>query len=136
MDVVDPIARGIGQIHLSVSDLGRAVAFYRDVLGLTFLFDVPAQGMAFLDCGGVRLYLAAPESPEFESRPLLYYTVADVDAAHAAATARGAESVSGPHVVHRTDQMELRMAFVRDPDGITLGLMAEVPVGARSPSEP
>jgi catechol 2,3-dioxygenase-like lactoylglutathione lyase family enzyme len=136
MEGVDPIARGIGQIHLSVSDLARSVAFYRDVLGLTFLFDVPAQGMAFFDCGGVRLYLGAPESQEFESHPLLYYTVADVDAAHAAATARGAESISGPHVVHRTDEMELWMAFLRDPDGITLGLMAEVPVSTRSPDGP
>jgi catechol 2,3-dioxygenase-like lactoylglutathione lyase family enzyme len=136
MERVDPIPRGIGQIHLTVADIDRSVAFYRDVLGLRFLFDVPAQAMAFLDCGGVRLYLGAAESPEFESRPLLYYTVDDVDTAYATATARGAESLSGPHVVHRTEQIELWMAFLRDPDGIAFALMAEVPVSTRSPDEP
>ena len=47
----------IGQIHISVDDVDRAVAWYRDVLGLEFLFQVPGQPMAFFNCGGVRLYL-------------------------------------------------------------------------------
>ena len=138
---MDPPARpavdGIGQIHLSVTDLARSVTFYRDVLGLRFLFDVPAQQMAFFDCGGVRLYLGRAESPEFESRPLLYYSVDSLDEAFAAVTGRGADAINGPHVVHRTDTMELWMAFLRDPDGIPFALMAEVPiVSTRSPDEP
>lgn len=63
----------IGQIHISVSDLDRAVAWYRDVLGLEFLFQVPGQAMAFFNCGGVRLYLGIPENETFRSQPILYY---------------------------------------------------------------
>ena len=58
----------IGQIHVSVTDVDRSVAFYRDVLGIPFLFRVPGQPMAFFDCGGVRLYLGVPESEDFRSR--------------------------------------------------------------------
>lgn len=118
----------LGQVHITVSDVDRSVAFYRDVIGLPFLFDVPAQTMAFLDLGGgVRLYLAEPESPDerFRSRPLLYYTVPDLDAAWDSAVQAGAPAVSGPHVVHRAGGTELWMAFVQDPDGVVVGLMAE-----------
>src|ERR687887_163723 len=37
----------VGQIHISVSDLDRAIEFYRDVLGIPMLFRVPGQEMAF-----------------------------------------------------------------------------------------
>ncbi len=119
--------RSIGQIHVSVSDIDRSVAFYRDVLGARFLFDVPGQSMAFFDLDGVRLYLGRPESPEFRSRPVLYFSVDDVDEAYAALRDRGVEFVDEPHVVHRTDSAELRMAFFEDPDGTNLAIMAERP---------
>jgi predicted enzyme related to lactoylglutathione lyase len=129
----DPSVRGIGQIHLTVADVEVSLAFYRDVLGMTHLFTVPArppgQAMAFLDAGGVRLYLGAAEDGSFASRPLVYYRVDDVGVAFAAVTARGAEAVAPPHVVHRSGSHELWMAFVADPDGIRVGLMAEVPLG-------
>jgi catechol 2,3-dioxygenase-like lactoylglutathione lyase family enzyme len=79
--------RTIGQIHVSVTDVDRAVAFYRDVLGVPFLFRVQGQPMAFLDCDGVRLYLGVPESDEFRSRGVLYFTVEDI--AGGASGARG-----------------------------------------------
>lgn len=120
--------RAIGQIHVSVSDLDRSVAFYRDVLGATFLFDVPDRSMAFFDLGGVRLYLGRPESPEFRSQPVLYFSVDDVDEAYSTLRDRGLEFVGGPHVVHRTESTELRMAFFQDPDGTNLAIMAERPV--------
>jgi catechol 2,3-dioxygenase-like lactoylglutathione lyase family enzyme len=122
----DGLAR-IGQIHVSVSDVDRAVAFYRDVLGVPFLFRVPGQPMAFFDCDGVRLYLGAPESEDFRSRVVLYFTVDDVDEAYDALKQRGVEFVDAPHVVARMEDVELRMAFFRDPDGNNLALMAEVP---------
>ncbi len=118
---------GIGQLHITVSDLDASVAFYRDVLGLTHLFTVPGQAMAFFDAGGVRLYLGAAESPEFASRPLVYYRVDDVAAAFEQVTARGARQLSPPHVVHSDATHDLWMAFVADPDGTPLALMAEVP---------
>jgi catechol 2,3-dioxygenase-like lactoylglutathione lyase family enzyme len=115
----------IGQIHVSVTDVDRSVAFYRDVLGIPFLFRVPGQSMAFFDCGGVRLYLGKPESPEFRSMPLLYFVVEDVDEAYETLAARGVEFAGPPHVVHRTESAELRMAFFTDPDGSHLAVMAE-----------
>jgi catechol 2,3-dioxygenase-like lactoylglutathione lyase family enzyme len=119
----------IGQVHLSVSNVDRAVAFYRDVLGIPLLFRVPGQPMAFFDCAGTRLYLGVPESEEYRSRGFVYFTVADVDEAHEALVGRGVEFLQGPHVVHRTETSQLRMAFFTDPDGNNLALMAETPVG-------
>ena len=114
---------GIGQLHVSVSDLDESLRFYRDVLGLPHLFSYP--GMAFLDAGGVRLYLSAPEDERFRSRPVVYYQVDDAAEAFAEVTGRGAPQVSAPHVVHREGDTELWMAFVADPDGTPVGLMAQ-----------
>ena len=118
----------IGQIHVSVTDVDRSVAFYRDVLGIPFLFRVPGQPMAFFDCDGVRLYLGEPESEDFRSRGVLYFTVEDIGEAHSALAERGVSFRDDPHVVHRTEDAELHMAFFNDPDGNNLALMAEVPV--------
>lgn len=120
---------GIGQIHISVTDLERSVTFYRDVLGLAHLFTVPGQPMAFFMAGSVRLYLGVPEDEKFRSRPVVYYRVDDVEADHAAIVARGAVSLSDPHMVHRDAAAELWMAFVEDPDGTPIGLMTERPCG-------
>jgi len=115
----------VGQIHITVTDVERSVAFYRDVLGLEHLFTVPGQPMAFLDAGGVRLYLGRTEDERFSSRPTIYYRVADLDQSWADITARGAKEISGPHLVHRDGATELWMAFVADPDEIPVGLMQE-----------
>ena len=118
----------IGQIHVSVTDVDRSVAFYRDVLGIPFLFRVPGQPMAFFDCDGVRLYLGVPESEDFRSRGVLYFTVVDITEAHRALMDRGVTFRDEPHLVHRTEDRELHMAFFTDPDGNSLALMADVPV--------
>jgi predicted enzyme related to lactoylglutathione lyase len=115
----------VGQIHITVTDLDRSVAFYRDVLGLEHLFTVPGQPMAFFDAGGVRLYLGITEDEQFVSRPTIYYRVDDVDASWDEITARGAKEISGPQLVHRDGATELWMAFVADPDAIPVGLMEE-----------
>ena len=115
----------IGQIHVSVTDVDRAVGFYRDVLGVPFLFRVAGQPMAFFDCDGVRLYLGKPESAEFHSSPVLYFAVDDLDEAFAALSERGVAFRDHPHVVHRTEGSELWMAAFTDPDGNNLVLMSE-----------
>ena len=117
----------IGQIHISVADVPRAIAFYRDVLGMKFLFEVPGQPMAFFDCGGVRLYLGKPESPEFRSNPTIYYRVDSIGDVYETLKRRGVEFTGEPHVVHKTDTNDLWMAGFRDPDGNNLVLMSEVP---------
>ncbi|MDQ6612819.1 MAG: VOC family protein, partial [Gemmatimonadota bacterium] len=114
---------GIAQIHISVSDLPRAVAFYRDILDLALLFEVPAQSMAFFDCGGVRLYLGRPENPEHRSQSFIYYRVPSMTAAFDTLSARGVEFSGAPHAVHTTDTYTLWLAAFRDPDGNYLHLM-------------
>ena len=112
----------IGQVARTVSDLAAARAWYRDVLGLTELF--VAGNMAFFDCAGTRLMLAEGESA---GESLLYFRVPDIHAAHAALTARGADSLSAPHMIHRhADGSEEWMAFVKDMDARPVGLMARV----------
>jgi methylmalonyl-CoA/ethylmalonyl-CoA epimerase len=117
----------VGQIAVPVHDLDRAVAFYADVLGLRLLFRAP-PGLAFFDCGGVRLMLSRPEGPDAGSDArVVYYVVADLPSAHAALLARGADVVQPPHLVARLPDHDLWMAFVRDSEGNLLGLMNEVP---------
>jgi catechol 2,3-dioxygenase-like lactoylglutathione lyase family enzyme len=118
----------IGQIHISVKDVPAAVTFYRDVLGMKFLFEVPGQPMAFFDCGGVRLYLGRPEREEFRSNPILYYRVPDIEQAHEVLSERGVQFEGPPHIVHRADTHELWMAAFRDPEGNYLTLMTEKPI--------
>lgn len=116
----------IGQIAIHVRDVARAVQFYRDTLGMRFLFEVPK--LAFFDCGGVRLMLTVPESPEFDHPgSVLYYKVADINASHAALKARGVEFIDEPHLIAKMPDHDLWMVFLRDSEGNTLALMSEIP---------
>jgi methylmalonyl-CoA/ethylmalonyl-CoA epimerase len=115
----------IGQIAINVRDLERAVRFYRDVLGLRFLFEVPK--MAFFECGGVRLMLAVPEEPRFEHpASIIYYEVADIQGAAEALKSRGAEFESEPHEVADLGDRVLWLAFLGDTEGNVVGVMSEV----------
>ena len=120
----------IGQIAMTVGDLPRAVAFYRDVLGMTFLFEAP-PAMAFFDCGGVRLMLSLPEQagadPGRQFASIIYYTVDDIQAAAGALEARGVLFEAAPHIVARLPHADLWMAFLRDPDRNLLAIMSEAP---------
>jgi catechol 2,3-dioxygenase-like lactoylglutathione lyase family enzyme len=119
----------IGQIAQVVDDVEAATAFYRDRLGMRFLFAAP--GLAFFDCGGVRLMLSRADSPEFDHPgSVLYFRVDDVHAAHAALRARDVAFIDAPHVVHRAADYDLWMTFFRDPDDNVLALMAEQRRGA------
>jgi catechol 2,3-dioxygenase-like lactoylglutathione lyase family enzyme len=117
----------IGQIHLSVSDVDRSVAFYRDILGIPFLFQVHGRDMAFFECGNIRLYLGRPESPEYRSTALIYFTVDDIDEAHRVLAERGVPFLGPPHVVHRTETTELLVAFFSDRDANHVAVMEERP---------
>ena len=120
-----PLLGTIGQISISVTDIDRAVNFYRYTLGLPFLFQVPGQPMAFFQCGEVRLYLGVPEHEEFRSNTLIYYRVASTPEAYEELKGRGVEFTSEPHIVHRDGQHELWMAFFKDPDGNNLAIMED-----------
>ncbi len=115
----------IGQIAIIVHDVPKAVTFYRDSLGLKLLFEMPR--MAFFDCGGVRLMLGIPETPEFDHpSSILYFKVPDLRETHQTLTARGVEFVAPLHLIAKMPDHELWMAFFRDLDGNTLALMSEL----------
>jgi catechol 2,3-dioxygenase-like lactoylglutathione lyase family enzyme len=118
----------IGQIAVPVKDVERAIRFYRDTLGMRFLFQ--AGTLAFFDCGGVRLMLDVPETPEFERHAsIIYYRVPDIDAAYALLKPRGVAFTGEPHLIHKADDHDLWMAFFKDSEGNTLALMNEKPRG-------
>jgi predicted enzyme related to lactoylglutathione lyase len=115
----------IGQIAVPVKEIERAVPFYRDKLGMKFLFQAP-PALAFFDCGGIRLLLDRPEKPEFERHSsVIYFRVADIQASYETFRARGVAFEGEPHVIHKTEKYELKMAFFRDTEGNVLALMSE-----------
>jgi len=120
---------GVGQLAIPVADLERSIEFYRDVLGLRFLFRAPLN-LAFFQCGEVRLMLGqrSPGASE-PAVGVVYYRVPDLDAAYAALRERGAHFVDVPHRIARLEDHELWMVFLRDPDDHILALMAERPLG-------
>ena len=114
----------IGQIFVRARDLERAVRFYRDTLGMPFLFQAPPQ-MAFFQCGPTTVMVGVPESPEFDHpASTIYYLVPDIDAAHATLRGRAVHFISEPHLVHRAADYELWLADFRDSEGNVLALMA------------
>ena len=115
----------IGQIAINIHDLERAIAFYRDKLGLPLLFT--AGTLAFFDCGGVRLMLSHPEKPEFDHpSSILYFNVPDISAAHRQMLAAGVHFEDQPHFIARMPAHDLWMTFFRDSEQNFLGLMSEV----------
>jgi methylmalonyl-CoA/ethylmalonyl-CoA epimerase len=132
MSVHAPASPGlaqIGQIALAMKDLPRAVAFYRDVLGLPFLFEAPPK-LAFFDCAGVRLMLSEPEEPEFDHpASIIYYRVANMQDTVATLKSRGAAFEREPHLIAKMPNHDLWMAFLRDPERNLIGLMSEVARG-------
>jgi catechol 2,3-dioxygenase-like lactoylglutathione lyase family enzyme len=116
----------IGQIAVPVRDIDRAVAFYRDVLGMRLLFRAP-PALAFFDAGGVRLMLDRPEKPEFAHHSsVLYFKVDDINASHDALLARGVKFEDAPHLIAKLPDHDLWMTFFRDSEENMLALMCEV----------
>jgi methylmalonyl-CoA/ethylmalonyl-CoA epimerase len=117
----------IGQIALHADDLDRAVRFYRDTLGMRFLFQAP-PALAFFDCGGIRLMLDAVREKDVPDRlsSLLYYKVEDLNATYETLLSRGVIFDSKPHLIAKMPDHELWMAFFRDSENNLAGLMSEV----------
>ncbi len=116
----------IGQIAIVVRDVAQATVFYRDVLGLKFLFPA-GPNLAFLAAGSVRIMLSTPQGHgEPGKNSVLYFKVDDIVAAHAAIVARGAKNERAPQLTAKMPDHDLWIGFVRDPDDNLVGLMAEV----------
>lgn len=115
----------IGQIAITVSDVDRALAFYRDVLGLEFLF-APAAELAFLAAGPVRIMLSTPQGGgRIGANSILYFRVDQVEARYLRMLELGATAERPPQLAARMPDHELWIGFVRDPDGNLVGLMEE-----------
>ena len=118
----------VGQLMIPVEDFERGTAFYREVLGLPFLFAAPPQ-MAFFMCGSVRLLVGVmPAGQKAQRGSAIYFRVTDIQAVHETLKAKGVRFLAAPHMVHRTPQSELWLAEFTDPDGNQLALMAEVAI--------
>ena len=122
---VDAKLSTIRQIAATVRDVDVALAFYRDVLGLKFLFRA-GHDLAFLDAGGVRLMLSTPQGAgTVGHNSPLYFTASDIEAAHAVMVDRGARSGRAPQMTATMPDHELWTGFLLDPDGNLVGLMEE-----------
>lgn len=118
----------LGQIALTVTDVDVATEFYKEKLGLTFLFAAPPK-LAFFDLNGVRLMISEPEAGQTVSgNSTLYFKVDDIQAAYERLQGRGVAFDDVPHLIATMGAVELWMAFFRDPDGSLLGIMSETAI--------
>lgn len=115
---------GLRQVAQHVDDMDRAVAFYRDVVGLQLIARFDPPGLAFFDLGESRLLLevGAPAA-------LLYLDVADVTAETDRLRTAGAHIESEPHIIFvdaagqfGTPGEAEEMSFFRDSEGNLVGL--------------
>lgn len=117
----------IGQVAITVSDVGQALDFYRDVLGLPLLFR-PDPQLAFLQAGSIRVMLSTPRGTgQVGANSILYFHAQDIEKTHAAIVRRGAVDERAPQMAARMADHDLWLSFVRDPDGNLIGLMEEKP---------
>ena len=124
---IGPTLSQIAQIFVNVKDLDRAIAFYRDMLGMRFLFTAP-PGMAFFECGGIRIMLGRADRPEIDHpASIIYYKVDDIEKVYEVFNARGVEFIVKPHLVAPMPTYDLWLADFKDSEGNILALMSEVP---------
>ena len=124
---MDLAGASIGQLLIPVTDLERAIVFYRDTLGIRFLFAAPPQ-MSFFQAGTVRLLIGVPPAGEAAGKAsAIYFQVSHIHETYRTLRVRGVAFGGEPHVVHRTPTTELWLADFEDPDGNPLVLMCEAP---------
>ena len=117
----------IGQIAINVHDTERAVEFYRDKLGMKFLFAAPPN-LAFFDCNGIRLMLSPPARPEFDHpSSIIYFNVEDIQLAYATLSERGVKFEEQPAFVANMGSYDLWIASFRDSENNLLAMMSNVP---------
>jgi methylmalonyl-CoA/ethylmalonyl-CoA epimerase len=118
----------VAQLLVPIKDFEKGVAFYRDILGLPFLFAAPPQ-MAFFNCSGVRLLVGVmpPDQPA-QRGSAIYFQVPDIHAVYSSLSGKGVSFKAAPHLVTRTAKAELWLAEFNDPDGNQLALMSEVAI--------
>lgn len=113
----------IRQIAIVCHDVGRATAFYRDTLGVPFLFAAGPQ-LAFFDAAGTRLMLGTAEG-EADGTSVLYFLVPDIERVHEELASRGVQFLEAPHVIAHMPDHDLWLAAFRDSEGNAMALMEE-----------
>lgn len=115
----------IGQLAITVSDVGEALKFYRDTLGLSFLFS-PSHELAFLQCGETRIMLTCPQGAgEVGKNSISYFSVTELESFFEQAVHLGANVEREPQLAAQMPDHELWIGFLKDPDGNIVGLMEE-----------
>lgn len=116
----------IGQVSLYIRDVGRAEAFYGQLLGLRHVFTF--GDLAFFDCGGTRIYLHRVDEDKWRAGSVLYFAVPEIHAAHEALLAKGVAFQGAPHMIFEDDDTKAQewMAFFEDGEGNVLALMSRV----------
>jgi len=119
----------VAQVMIPIEDFDRGTAFYRDTLGIPFLFAAPPQ-MAFFQCGSVRLLVGVmPPGQQAQRGSAIYFQVPDIQAVFASLKSHGVAFTADPHLVNRSSKAELWLAEFKDPDGNQLALMSEIAIG-------
>lgn len=115
----------LGQLAITVADVQQSLVFYRDILGLDFLFS-PSDNLAFLQCGATRIMLSTPQGAgEVGKNSIAYFKVDDIDGFCSAAVAAGAREERPPQLAAQMPDHELWIGFLKDPDGNLVGIMEE-----------
>jgi len=116
--------QGLGQLAITVSDVAKALNFYRDVLGLEFLF-APSDELAFLQCGPTRIMLSKPQGAgEIGKNSIPYFRSDDIDVFFTGLD-NGVHVERAPQLAAKMPDHELWIGFLKDPDGNTVGVMQE-----------
>jgi catechol 2,3-dioxygenase-like lactoylglutathione lyase family enzyme len=105
--------------NLPVQDLERAVAFYRDIIGLDQIQLAPEYGLAILSKQGAEVALFQNEAPVSQGA---YLYVKNVEALYAYCQSQGAE-------INReltTHPYGIKDFVVKDPDGHLIGIGQKV----------
>jgi len=125
MDKMNLADATVTQLLVPIDDFGRGVTFYRDVLGLPFLFAAPPQ-MAFFQCGAVRLLVGVtPAGQNVQRGSQIYFGVKDIQSVYSSLNIQRVQFKAPPHVVSRSAASEVWLAEFVDPDGNQLALMSE-----------
>jgi len=115
---------GIMQVAIPAKDIERATAFYRDTLGLRLLMNAP--NMAFLECGGVRIYLDAnTQSVGAGGNSLIYFRAADIARTHSLLSERNVSIHQKPHVIAALPDCDVWLMWIRDSESNLLGIIEQ-----------
>lgn len=114
----------IGQIGIPVTDVERATAFYQEKLELPLLFKAP-PGLAFFQCGDIRLMLDASSGEHAGQGTVIYFKKEEMESWYHDKLKEGILFVRSPHLVAKMPDHELWMCFLKDPDGNLIGIMEE-----------